>query len=305
MPLSRLLAVFSGLLLVILVYKSIYVISEGERGLLLHWGKIIENKQGEAIVKKPGLYWMVPIINSAKIFDTRLQTFNVNAIKITTRDQFSFMIDYYVKWRIKHLSTYYVQTGGNPSEAIQLIKEKINNIIETNFSNNDFSQMLGNVYEQILPDIVDTANTTAELFGIEIVDVGINNIQLTDETDSIILNLMREQRKRMAMKIKAEGKADADLIQAKAQDDALVIEAKAQADAQKIKSEGEAEAMQMHAQAYNKNPEFYVFYKSLQTYQSAFSDKNNIIILKSTNPIFNYFNTPHGEKLQQKTTKVN
>ena len=134
--------------------------------------------------------------------------------------------------------------------------------------------------------------------GISVIDVRIKRIDFSKEVAPSVFANMRADREKVAAKYRSEGKAAAEKIRAQADADATVIQATAQANSAKIRAEGEAEASKIYADAYDKDPEFYAFYKSLQAYKDIFNPnkENNILVLKPDSQFFKYFNMDSKQK---------
>lgn len=291
------------LLVIIMILACAYSINEGQQGLLLRLGKIMLNDQGTPAVKEPGLHFKWPLINSVEIFDTRLQTLEIESSRMVTKNKKDVLVDSYVKWRIKDLALYYTRTGGNVFVAESLLKQKVNNGLRAEFGMRDIQEVVSGERVDIMKSLKEQADESAKSLGIEIVDVRIKGIDLPSEVSSAVFDRMRAERERVATEHRAKGKSEAEAIRAKADANVTVIKAKAESDAKRVRSEGDAQAAKIYADSYQKNPEFFIFLRSLQAYEAVFKDKNDIMVLKPDSQFFNYFNQIkelHGKAGQAK-----
>jgi membrane protease subunit HflC len=291
MSIVKQLCGFMLILFFIILYASLYTVNEGQKTLTLRFGKIIADKQGQAIISSPGLHAKLPFIDNIRWFDTRLQTLNVDSSRILTAEQKYVLVDYYAKWRIQNIPLYYTRTGGDADQARTLLQQKINDSLRAEFGRRYLSDVISDARAAIMTKLQTEANKNAKELGIAVLDVRIKRIDLPTEVSASVFQRMRAERELVATKHRSDGKAAAEQIQAQADADATVIQANAQAEAAKIRAGGEAAAAKIYADAYGRDPEFYAFYKSLQTYQSVFNNnENNILVLKPDSQFFKYFN---------------
>lgn len=280
-----------------LIWNSTYVVREGYAGFLTFLGEIQMKKNGQPLVFKPGLHFKYPFLESALILDTRLQTLTIDKSRVMTLQKKDVLVDYYVKWRIDHLATYFTSTGGNAEQAEQLLAQQVNNALRAEFGKRDIQDVVSDARSEIMLTLQKSANISAQLLGIEVVDVRIKAIDLPDEVSSAVFNRMQAERERIATERRSEGQASAEAIKAKADSESAVILAKAREQAAKLMAQGDRDAAQIYSEAYNKEPNFYVFYKSLETYRKSFSKLSDGIILTTQNEWLKYFSSPHSLSL--------
>lgn len=289
--------------LVVLIYSSFYTVTEGQNTLILRLGKIVTNSEGQPVIESPGLHFKLPLVDSIRWFDMRLQTLNVDSSRILTQEQKYVLVDYYAKWRIENIPLYYTRTGGDANQARVLLQQKINDSLRAEFGRRYLSDVISDARAAIMTKLQTEANKNAHDLGIAVIDVRIKRIDLPTEVSASVFDRMRAERELVATKHRSDGKAAAEQIQAQADANATVIEASAKANAAKIRGEGEAAASRIYADAYSKDPEFYAFYKSLQAYKDIFNNnkENNILVLKPDSQFFKYFTTAANNNNQKKT----
>lgn len=290
---SFLLLLFIGVAL----YMSTYIVNEGEEALLLKLGQIlISPATGKPDIELPGLHFKLPIINDAEIFDTRLQTLSVESSRILTAEQKYVLVDYYAKWRINDLALYYTRTGGDAGVARDLLTQKINDALRAEFGKRKLDEVISDQRDTIMHGLQSQASLSANALGISVIDVRIKKIDLPSEITGFVFNNMSSKRAAVAAQYRADGLAAATAIRANADFTAAVTVAKANAQAFQTRGEGDAIAAKTYADAYNKDPAFYAFYRSLRIYEETFSNKNDILVLKPDNQFFNYFNSAGTNK---------
>lgn len=280
------------IIVVILMFSSLYVVQEGEHAIILRLGRILEDAPGQARVKGPGLHFKWPIINTVRIFDTRLQTLSNQTSRIVTREKKDVLVDYYVKWRIENLSLYYISTGGNEAQAQTLLEQKVNDGLRAEFGKRDISEVVSGERSDVMAILRKQAAGSAKDLGIEVIDVRIKRIDLPAEVSTAVYERMRAEREQIANAHRFEGKAVAEKIRAQADASVTIILAKAKSEAARTRGEGEAIAAQIYADSYGKDTDFFALLKSLDAYQNAFNNKSDVLVLQPDSQFFKYFNTP-------------
>lgn len=282
--------VLTGAIIVLLVlYNSMYIVNEGQRGLLLRLGNIVQDSKGHAVVANPGLGFKVPLLNQVRLFDTRLQTLAVKSSRILTKEQKYVEVDYYVKWRIENLALYYQRTSGDTLRTETLLQQQVNDALRAAFGARTITEMVSGERVNVMAMLKDSANITAKNLGINVIDVRIKTIDLPAEVSETVYTRMRTKREQVATQHRGDGRAQAEAIRATAEAESAVKLAEAQATAAKLRAEGTAQAAAIYSAAYSKDPEFYAFYRSLQAYKNSFSSKSDFLLLTPESEFFHYF----------------
>ena len=281
---------------------SLYEVREGQHGLLLRLGKIKADASGKAVIAGPGLHFKFPIINKARIFDTRLQTLDIKSSRIVTEEKKDVLVDYYAKWRIDDLPLYFTRTGGSELRAETLLEQRLNDSLRAEFGKRNISDVVSGERVDIMNLLKLQADEGAKVLGIKIVDVRIKRIDLPTEVSSAVYARMRAERERIANSHRAEGKADAEAIRAKADANVTVTLAEADKSSKVLRGEGDAKAAAIYAQAYTQDPKFFAFYRSMDAYQQAFNSKRDMLVLKPDSQFFKYFNTAENKHANKSTS---
>lgn len=285
------LAAIISVAIILIAYMSMYTVMEGQQALLLRLGKIVKNPTtGQAIIKNPGLHFKLPIANSVRKLDVRLQTLNVDSSRILTAEQKYVLVDYFAKWRIADLALYYKRTGGYPVRAQNLLRQKINDALRAAFGKRNIKDVVSGERMNIMALLQEKANKSAKRLGIRVIDVRIRGIDLPQEVRESVFERMRTEREQVATKHRARGLASGEAIRANADAEVAVTIAKTKATAQRIRASGDKEAADIYIQAYNQDPKFYALYRSLEAYRQVLTNKSTVMILRPDNEFFKYFN---------------
>lgn len=274
----------------LVLFGSVFTVQEGQQALINRLGEIQKNASGEPQFLSPGIHFKLPLIDSVIRFDTRMQTLTIDKARIMTKQKKDVLVDYYVKWRIVNLSSYFISTGGKRLQAEQLLTQQINNALRAEFGTRDIEEVVSDDRSQIMASLNKSANTSATPLGVTVIDVRIKTIDLPDEVSTAVFNRMQAERARVAAEHRSQGQAMAEAIRAKADADATVIVAKANSEAAQKKAKADQEAAKIYADAYKQDPNFYAFYQSLESYRKAFAKNNNLLVLNTRNDFFKYFN---------------
>jgi len=287
---SKNLAIVGGVV-AFLVLTSLFVIKEGEQGIVLRLGEIVHQDNGDTRTYNPGLHIKFPLIEQIKKFDVRLRTFNVPSSRILTKEQKMVHVDYYVKWRIKDIAKYFKTTNGVLVHAQRLLEQRINNALRASFGERTISEVITAERENIMSTLKDRANENSNTLGIEVVDVRLKQIDLPKEVSLSVYERMRADREKVATKYRSDGRSQAEKLRAKADADVTVILATANAESAQIRASGDAEAATIYNNAYEKDSKFYNVLRSLQAYENSFNSKKDFLVLKPNIEYFKYF---HG-----------
>jgi membrane protease subunit HflC len=282
---------------------SLFIVTEGQHGLLLRLGRIAsDSKSGTINVYSPGLHLKWPLIESVRLFDTRLQTLDIKSSRIVTKEKKDVIVDSYVKWRIENLAHYFKATSGNQFKAETLLEQQINTSLRAQFGKRTISDLVSNERGDVMEVLRQGAELQAAQLGIHVVDVRIKGIELPANTSNAIYQRMRADMQKIANSHRADGAATAEAIQAESDARVTVILAKARSDGEQLRAQGQALAAQIYLSAYGQNKDFFVFYRSLKAYQASFNNKKDILVIEPNSAFFDYFKAgaPKGNSVVAK-----
>ncbi len=266
-----------------LALQSMFVVSERERVVVVELGEIVGQNY------PAGLHFKVPFIQNVRTFDDRVMTFTQEIERVLTSENKNLMVSYYVKWRISDTIEYYLSTQGSETRAQSLLTEIVENDLLAEFSKRTIRQSIDDDRNEIVSAVQVQANQDASELGIRVEDVRVMRLDLPDEVSESVYDRMRSERQEVIRTLRAQGDAAAQEIRADAERERTIILSQAYADAQAIKGEGDATAARVYAQAYEDNPTFYSFYRSLELYREAIGS-DDLLLLQPDGELFRYFN---------------
>ena len=278
--------------LMFLLSSTAFIITQGQQAILLRLGVIVKNNSGGVKILDPGLHFKIPLIYQKRLFDTRLQTLDIQSSRIVTAEKKDVIVDYYVKWRISNLALYYTRTGGNRTQAILLLEQQLNDNLRAEFGKRTITDVISDDRVDIMENINKQVNLTAKNLGIDVIDVRIKRIDLPMEVSTAVFERMRAERERIATEHRAQGKAQAEAVRATADANVTLTLAQATAQAAQLRSEGDAQAALVYTTAYTKDAGFYEFYRSMSAYQAIFNNKNDLLVVQPQGEFFRNFIHP-------------
>lgn len=272
-----------AILLFILATNSLFVVRETERAVMLRFGELVNADI------PPGLHVKIPWVNTVRKFDARIQTEESVPARFLTLEQKALEVDSFAKWRILDVGQFYIATRGNVTTAGSLLAQRVNDGLRDQIGERNLQEVVAGERDQLMLDLTDSLNeTTAADFGIEVIDVRVKRIDLPDEVRQSVYDRMTTERNREAQELRSRGDELAIGIRADADRQAIIFEAEAYRDAEHIRGEGDARATAVYADAYNKDPEFYAFTRSLSSYRETFASKGDVLLLDPDSEYFKY-----------------
>ncbi|EAQ33094.1 MULTISPECIES: protease modulator HflC [Idiomarina] len=283
--------------LVALGLSSLYVVKEGERAILIQFGKVERNAEtGEAMVFEPGLHFKIPFIEQVKRLDARLQTLDGDPDRFVTSEKKDLIVDTYVMWRINDFSTFYLSTnGGNKMQAEALLTRRINSGLRSEFGSRTISDIVSGERDELMREALIKGAESASDLGVEVVDVRVMQINLPDEVSQSIYQRMRAERQAVATEHRSEGREQAEIIRADVDARVTVMLADAKRQSRQLRGEGDAQAAKIYADSYQQDPEFFAFIRSMQAYSESFSSGSDVLVLDAESDFFRYLQDLQGE----------
>lgn len=286
---SRVFVPLGALILALVVYSSTFIVDEREVALKLRLGEIVDTDY------KPGLYFLVPVLNNVKTFDRRIQTLDARPERFLTIEKKDVIVDSYAKWRISNVAQFFRSTGGNQERTSLLLSERINTSLRDEFGKRTIQEVVSGERAEIMDLLTKDSDEKASELGVEIIDVRVKRIDLPPEVSESVYNRMRAERERVARDLRAKGAEAAERIRADADRQRTVILANAYSEAERLRGEGDAKATEVYAQAYDQDREFYSFYRSLDAYRKVFESGSDLLVVKPDSEFFRYFNQKGGD----------
>ena len=267
----------------VLLGAMIFTVDQRQHAIVFQLGEVRE------VISEPGLYFKWPMIQNVRYFDKRILTLDTaDPERFITSEKKNVLVDSFVKWRIVDPRLFYVSVAGDEARAKTRLSQTVNAGLREEFVKRTVHDVVSGERDKIMEQMRAKADLDARKIGVQIVDVRVKRVDLPTEVSESVYRRMEAERKRVANELRSEGSAEAEKIRANAEKQREVIIAEAYRDAQKIKGEGDAKAAATYAQAFNQNPEFYAFYRSMEAYRGSFKSKNDVIVVEPNSDFFKY-----------------
>lgn len=273
-------------------YTGFYVVDQCQYALIFGFGQV------QAVVTEPGLYmkWPAPI-QKEMLLDNRIQTTSTTEPEhIVTADRIHILADSIIRWRISDPQQYYVSFEAKEDVAQDRIVKAAKTAISEVMAHHTFVDTLagekGGIPKELTALLAEKTRNT----GIEIVEARLERVSYTDETAATIYERMKSEKAKVAAEIRAKGEEEAKKIRAEGDRQRVAILNNAEREAGRIRGQGDAEAARIHGQAYREDPEFYRFYRSLQSYRESFKSNRNVLVLDASSPFFRFLKHRTDEK---------
>jgi len=261
-----------------------FTVNEKEKALKLKIGKVVKADH------EPGLHWKIPGVHEIKKFDSRIQTLDNKPTSILNTDNEYLEVDYFVKWRIKDAVSYYTTFNGFKVDAERRLSDVIKNALLEEFSHRNLQEVISTQRLEITESLKQKSRPIAENFGIEIVDVRVKRINLSDAVSDSVFARMESERAAEAAEHRSNGQKEAVNIRATTDKKVRILLAEATKSAALLHGQGDAIATKVYASAYNKNKELYSFLRSLEAYNKSFDGSDSMMVLDPKSEFFKHFN---------------
>ena len=271
--------------------NALYVIKETERAVLLQFGEVVNPSI------QPGLHVKIPFVNNVRKFDGRILTVDSQPERFFTQEKKALIVDSYAKFRVADTTKFYTATNGEEARAMGLLAQRINDGLRNQVAVRTIQEVVSGERDQLMADLAVQLNAVAlaEL-GVELVDVRVKQIDLPPDVSESVYQRMNAEREKEAREHRSQGQELAEGIRAAADREVTVLKANAYRDAELIRGEGDATATGIYAAAFNQDPEFYSFTRSLRAYQDSFQGNGDIMLIQPDSEFFRYLKDSKGGK---------
>jgi modulator of FtsH protease HflC len=263
------------------VYTSAFIVRQNQQALVLDFGRF------SRLETEPGLKFMIPLVQTVRFFDRRIVDLDTQPNLVIASDQKQLMVDAFVRYRIDNALTFF-QKLKTESNADSQISNSLQSSMRSVLGNATFLDIVRNRREELMALITTQLKRQANEFGVEIIDVRIKRADLPQQNRESVFQRMKTERQREANEFRAQGEEQARRIKATADREATVIRAEAS-------RKGEIMRNTIFASAYNRDPDFFAFYRSMQAYENSFKAGDTRLLLSPDSEFFRYFNDPSGK----------
>jgi membrane protease subunit HflC len=283
--------IFIGLAVLLLLSNALYVIKETERGVLLQFGEMVNPNI------EPGLHIKIPFVNSVRKFDGRVLTVDSTPERYFTQEKKALIVDSYAKFKVSDTAKFYTATSGDETRAMALLAQRINDGLRNQVAIRTIQEVVSGERDELMQALTEELTLVAqEGLGVEVIDVRVKQIDLPPDVSESVYQRMNAEREKEAREHRSQGEELAEGIRAAADRAVTVLQANAYRDSELIRGEGDAIATSVYATAFNEDPEFYSFTRSLRAYQDAFQGKGDIMLVQPDSEFFRYLKDSGGGK---------
>jgi membrane protease subunit HflC len=283
--------IFGGVGLVILiviaiaVYLSVFIVSQTQQALVLRFGRVVRE------VKDPGLYYKLPLVDNVVYFDNRILDLDSPPLEVIASDQKRLVVDAWGRYKIVNPLLFY-QSVGSIEVAASRLSVLMNSAVRQVLGDATFIELVRDERAELMGRITTRVDREARGLGIEVVEVLIRRADLPEANSQAIYQRMQTEREQEATQIRALGEQQARRIRAEADRTATVIVAEAQRESEETRGAGEADRNSILAEAFNRDPDFFAFYRSMQAYQEGLGNTDTRWVISPDSEFFRYFNSP-------------
>jgi membrane protease subunit HflC len=271
-------------LVVVALGLSVFTVDETQQAIVTRLGKYVRT------VSEPGLNFKVPLLEAAHKFEARVLEYDADKAKIITSDKKHLDIDNYARWRIVDPLKFY-QAMRSEFEAQARLDDIVFSELREEVARHSLTEIVSQNREAIMEEVHKQCDEKAREYGIEVIDVRIKRADLPAEVARSVYARMRAERERDAKRYRSEGEEEAVKIRATTDMERSILLADSYKEAEKLKGEGDAEAIRIYAEAFEKDPEFYSFVRTLEAYEKSLGQETTVV-LPSDSEFFQYMSPP-------------
>ena len=268
--------------LVVVAYQSLFVVQEINQAIVLQFG------DPKRIIVKPGLNFKIPFIQNVVYLDRRVLNLDNPPEEVIAADQKRLIVDAFARFKIVDPLKFYISVG-NERVARSRLATIINSRIRSVLGTQELATLLSTDRAVHMSTIQNDVNTEAQNFGITIVDVRIKRADLPQANSEAIFKRMQTEREREAKEFRAQGAEMAAKITSTADKEVTVILANANKQSEIMKGEGDGQRNKIFAEAFGRDPEFFAFYRAMQSYEKALIGGDTSLILSPDSDFFKFF----------------
>lgn len=286
---NRSLTLTAIALVIVLIIASLtlFTVDQRQNAIVFRLGEPVQ------VITRPGLFFKLPLIDNVRFFDVRILTMDSDEPeRFITSEKKNVLVDSFVKFRIVDVLQYYISVGGDETRAKIRLSQAVNDSLRAEFGKRTIHEVVSGERDRIMELMRAKADSDARKIGVEVLDVRLKRVDLPTEVSEAVYRRMEAERKRVANELRSLGFADSEKIRADAERQREIIIAEAYRDAQRIKGEGDAKASALYAKAFEQNPEFFAFYRSLDAYRQSFKSRGDVMVLDPSSDFFKYLKTP-------------
>jgi modulator of FtsH protease HflC len=272
----------------LVAYLTLFTVEQTKQALVLEFG------QPKRVISDPGLHYKIPFIQNVEFLDKRILDIDTSSQEVIASDQKRLVVDAFARYRITNPLLFFQSVR---DEAIA--NSRLGAILEASLrrvlGSASFADLVRDKREDLMRTIASQVNQEAAELGVKIVDVRIKRVDLPEVNMQAIYRRMQTERQRQAAEFRAEGEGASTRIRGTADREVTVIKADATGESERIRGDGDAERNRIYANAFNQDPDFFAFYRSMQAYDAALKSSDTRLLLSPDSEFFKYFNDATGK----------
>jgi membrane protease subunit HflC len=277
----------AAVVVAVLLRMSVFAVDEREHVVELQFDKIV-NASFE-----PGLHFKIPFANDVVHYTKTIQSKERRDDKVLTAERKNLAVEYLIAWRIDDPAQYYRSVnGGDEERAIESLSDIVSDGLQASIGRRTVADVVSAAPADLLGDTLSAVRARAPDFGVQVVDVRIKRITMSDETG--VFERMKREREAVATQLRAEGDEQVARIKADADRQRTVILSEAYRDSERIRGAGDARAAEVYAAAYSKDRDFYAFYRRLQAYRNSIGRDQDVLVLRPDSDFFQFLQKQVG-----------
>lgn len=274
------------------IFNSAFTVFQTQQAIVFQFG------DPKRVIKGAGLYFKLPFIQNVSYFDKRILDLDSPAQEVIASDQKRLVVDAFARFSIADPLKFF-QSVGNEQVAQSRMATVLNSAVRRVLGDSSFSALVRDSRSDLMRKITVQVNSEANKFGIQVVDVKIRRADLPQANSEAIYRRMQTERQREASELRAQGQEQSQRIKSRADREVTVIKAEATRDAEKLRGEGDAQRNSIFADAYGRDADFFVFYRSMQAYERSLAGNDTSLVLTPDSDFFRFFNGSKGKAVAQ------
>lgn len=274
---------------VILGASSLFIVDQTEQAIVTQFG------QPRRVITEPGLNFKLPFFQQVIFLERRVLDLETPSVEAITSDQKRLVVDTFARYRIENALRYFQATGGVPTRGNQQIGTFMDAALRRVLGESTFQLVVKDDRQGLTQKIREQVNSEAAALGVTIVDIRIRRADLPEQNSLAVFRRMQTERQREAAELRAQGTEISDRIKAQADRTVTITKADAERLAREATGKGEAERTRILAESYNRDAEFFAFYRSMQAYEQGLKAGDTRLVITPDSNFFRYLNNPMGD----------
>ncbi|TPJ41246.1 protease modulator HflC [Mesorhizobium sp. B2-5-4] len=283
-----------------LIYSSVFVVNARQQALVLRFGEIVDVKS------EPGIYFKAPFsffdADTVQLIENRVLRFDLDNIRVQVSGGKFYEVDAFIAYRISDPRVFRAAVSGQIELAEARLRTRLDAALRRVYGLRDFEAALSEERAVMMREVRDQLRPDATSLGLQIEDVRIRRTDLTAEVSQQTYDRMKAERLAEAARLRARGNEAAQRITARADREVVEIVAEARKESEILRGEGEAQRSATFAGAYQRDPAFFDFYRSMNAYGTALDSTGTTMVLSPSSEFFRYFRDPDGKEGPAKPT---